>query len=94
MKPFMLMATLEKESNWPPESTNTEDTVPLSVKTPAQGLGWNIWLGLVSMVIPIYSSGGLYGSIEHELEKEATGNSGVSSLPAPTVTSRTAAQRD
>ena len=37
------------------------------VKVLNYGYGWNIWLGLFSMALPIYDSGGLSDSIKREL---------------------------
>ena len=37
------------------------------VRIQNQGLGWNLWLGLASMVLPVYTSGGLHEEIERNL---------------------------
>ena len=57
------------------------------VRIQNNGYGWCVWAGVVSMLIPVYSSGGLHEAIDRELQVSASGTGkkpATSSTPAST----------
>jgi hypothetical protein len=51
------------------------------VRVQNNGYGWCLWAGLVSMLIPVYSSGGLHEAIDRELQAVAAGANPPASQP-------------